>query len=108
MLVLLSLEGSGGGNGEWGLELGSAFAREGRGGSGIGTGTGTGTGAGTWAVPGRGGGALGKVIMDGVDTAVLVRNDGLEGGGGEVVVEVVKDRTGGGLGGWAVWKDAGG
>ena len=104
-LVLLSLEGNGGAR-EWegGLGLGSAFARKGRGGSGIGTGT----GAGTWAVPGGGGGALGKVIMDGVDTAVLVRNDGLEGGGGQVVVEVVKDRTGGGLGCWAVWKEAGG
>ena len=80
VLVLLSLEGNAGGE-----DLVSAFSR-------------SGTGAG--AVPG--GRVLGKVVLGGVDTAVLV-HDALEGG--EVVVEVVKDRTGGGLGHWAVWKD---
>ena len=52
------------------------------------------------------GGMLGRMIADGVDTMVLVHGAvDPSASDGDHIVEVVKDRVGGCLGAWAVWRD---
>lgn len=51
------------------------------------------------------GGVLVRTLLSGIDTSVLVHDmvhSGLEDG--DMIVEVIKDRVGGSLGCWAVWR----
>jgi hypothetical protein len=52
------------------------------------------------------GGMAQKTLLAGIDTVVLL-HDTVDAGlkNGDLIVEVVKDRTGAGLGQWATWSN---
>jgi hypothetical protein len=85
LLVLLILEASR--DMRSGDELTSAFSSPGNGICGISP-----------------GGMLGRTLLAGIDTVILL-HDTVDGGlnNGDVIAEVVKDRVGANLGQWAVW-----
>ena len=53
------------------------------------------------------GGMLGRTILAGIDTVILLHGAIDAGLNGDLIAEVVKDRTGASLGQWVVWAQSG-